>query len=374
MNRLKLSENLAFLRRRSGRTQEELAVFLGVTKASVSKWETGQSFPDIMLLPRLASYFDISVDELIGYQAQLTREEIRKIYIRFTEDFENRPFEEVMEESREFVKEYYSCYPALLQISVLWLNHYMLADTREENEAILQEIVSLCLHIEQDCGDREICGDAELVRYMVFLLLGKTEEVTAALEPRFQPEHLSDQIDTLLVQAYQMAGRAKDAKMFNQSVIFRHLVMMINDSLTYLMSQLQDREGCQETIDRLHQIIEIYHIDRLHPNLYLQFCYACALFYMAHGQKKEALEQLEIFVEGTVSFIKEGIRIYGDSYFSEMDQYVQKYDLLRTPPRGKKVIWDSVMGALDNPVFAPISECREMKRWKQKLKEGREKI
>ena len=106
MNRLKLSENLAFLRRRSGRTQEELAVFLGVTKASVSKWETGQSFPDIMLLPRLASYFDISVDELIGYQAQLTREEIRKIYIRFTEDFETRPFEEVMEESREFVKEY----------------------------------------------------------------------------------------------------------------------------------------------------------------------------------------------------------------------------------------------------------------------------
>ena len=54
--------------------------------------------------------------------------------------------------------------------------------------------------------------------------------------------------------------------------------MRINDSLTYLMSQLQDREGCQETIDRLHQIIEIYHIDRLHPNLYLQFCYACALF------------------------------------------------------------------------------------------------
>ena len=150
--------------------------------------------------------------------------------------------------------------------------------------------------------------------------------------------------------------------------------MMINDSLTYLMSQLQDREGGQETIDRLNQIIEIYHIDRLHPNLYLQFCYACALFYMVHGQKKEALEQLEIFVEGTISFIKNGIRIYGDSYFSKMDQYVQKYDMLRTPPRGKKVIWDSVLEAMNNPAFAPISESREMKRWKQKLKEGRETI
>ena len=88
----------------------------------------------------------------------------------------------------------------------------------------------------------------------------------------------------------------------------------------------------------------------------------------------EALEQLEIFVEGTISFIKNGIRIYGDSYFSKMDQYVQKYDMLRTPPRGKKVIWDSVLEAMNNPAFAPISESREMKRWKQKLKEGRETI
>lgn len=374
MNRLKLSENLAFLRRRSGKTQEELAVFLGVTKASVSKWETGQSFPDITLLPRLASYFDISVDELIGYQAQLSKEEIRKIYIRFAEAFENRPFEEVMKESREFMKEYYSCYPALLQISLLWLNHYMLAEGKEEQKAILQEIVSLCMHIEQDCGDREICSDAEIIRYMTFLMLGKAQEAAEALEPRFQPEHLMDQADTILVQAYQMSGRTQDARMFNQSIIFKHLTMMISDSLTYLMSQLQDREGGQETIDRVGRVMEIYHIDRLHPNLYLQFAYARALFCMAHGQQEAARKQLGIFVESTISFIRNGIQIYGDSYFSEIEQYYQKFDLLQMPPRGRKTIWDSVTEALDHPAFAPLTDSGDMKRWKQKLKEGRDRL
>lgn len=50
-----LSEN----RRRKGVTQDELAEFMGVSKAAVSKWETESTYPDILLLPRLAVYFDL---------------------------------------------------------------------------------------------------------------------------------------------------------------------------------------------------------------------------------------------------------------------------------------------------------------------------
>ena len=74
MNSLRLSENIAFMRKKAGITQDELATFLGVTKASVSKWENGQSMPDILLLPELATYFDVSVDELLGSEPQLSKE------------------------------------------------------------------------------------------------------------------------------------------------------------------------------------------------------------------------------------------------------------------------------------------------------------
>lgn len=54
-------------RRERDLTQEELAHMLGVTKAAVSKWENAESYPDIILLPRIAQLFHITMDELFGY-------------------------------------------------------------------------------------------------------------------------------------------------------------------------------------------------------------------------------------------------------------------------------------------------------------------
>lgn len=62
---------IAERRRAAGVTQDALARHLGVTKAAVSKWELGQSVPDVTLLPRIAAYFSLSLDELFGYRAEL---------------------------------------------------------------------------------------------------------------------------------------------------------------------------------------------------------------------------------------------------------------------------------------------------------------
>ena len=83
MKELNLSSILLENRHKRGITQEQLAAFLGVSKASVSKWETGATYPDITLLPRLASYFHISIDELIGYQPSW----LRMRYENSTENF-----------------------------------------------------------------------------------------------------------------------------------------------------------------------------------------------------------------------------------------------------------------------------------------------
>ena len=52
-----LSENIKRLRRENNLTQETLAEFLGVTFQSVSNWERGESYPDITILPEIASFF-----------------------------------------------------------------------------------------------------------------------------------------------------------------------------------------------------------------------------------------------------------------------------------------------------------------------------
>lgn len=62
---IKINEQISLLRRQAGMTQEELAVKLGVTNQSVSKWESAQCCPDIALLPDIARLFGLTVDELL---------------------------------------------------------------------------------------------------------------------------------------------------------------------------------------------------------------------------------------------------------------------------------------------------------------------
>ncbi len=62
-----LGENIRKLRKSQGLTQEQLAEVLGVTPGAVYKWEAKLSVPDINLIIELASFFDTSVDVLLGY-------------------------------------------------------------------------------------------------------------------------------------------------------------------------------------------------------------------------------------------------------------------------------------------------------------------
>ena len=60
------AQRITALRKARAMTQEQLAQELGITAQAVSKWETGQSCPDITLLPKLAEVCGVRVDELLG--------------------------------------------------------------------------------------------------------------------------------------------------------------------------------------------------------------------------------------------------------------------------------------------------------------------
>ena len=63
---IKLAETLKVLRKEKGITQRELALFLSVSPQSVSRWEKGSAYPDIEMLPEIAKYFSVTLDELMG--------------------------------------------------------------------------------------------------------------------------------------------------------------------------------------------------------------------------------------------------------------------------------------------------------------------
>ena len=77
-----LGSRIGECRKKKGITQDQLAEHIGVSPQAVSKWENDLSCPDITLLPQLADYFNITIDELLrGEKSQVVQvvsEEERK--------------------------------------------------------------------------------------------------------------------------------------------------------------------------------------------------------------------------------------------------------------------------------------------------------
>ena len=66
-----LAENLALLRNIRGMTQEEVAEVIGISRQSYSKWEQGETIPDIEKCARLAEYYGVSIDALVHQDEEI---------------------------------------------------------------------------------------------------------------------------------------------------------------------------------------------------------------------------------------------------------------------------------------------------------------
>lgn len=368
MNKLNLSDNIIRLRRERKLTQEELADFMGVTKASVSKWEKGMNTPDLLLLPQLAAFFGVTVDELIGYEAQLSAEQIRRLYGELTKDFSCLPLADVLEKTRRLAHQYYACYPFLLQLSVLYWNHYMLADTREEQEKLLQEAVKWCCRILENCSDVGVCSDALVLKAGLHLQLGKAAEAIEALEPSAEPSRLAGQNVSLLIQAYEKAGEPQKAKICAQMKQYLDLLNMTGDGILMLSLNETDIQQCEEIIRRLKGVMELYRLEALHPNLSAQFYYQSAVVYGKNGRTHKAMEALVSFEKCVDKLLTaESIKLHGDSYFNLLDVWIDRLSLGSMAPRDKSLIVQSLREALDHPAFDILREKDEFQKFLHRL-------
>lgn len=369
MDKLKLADNIVKFRREMKLTQEELADFMGVTKASVSKWEKGINTPDIQLLPRLAAYFAVTVDELIGYEAYLTAEQIRCQYRELTEDFAALPFGDALEKVRSLARRYYADYPLLLQLGNLYLNHYMLAGTKEAQEELLQEAYGWCERIMENSGDVGLCSDALTLRTVLQLMMGKTADAIEALEPATDPCRLAQQNGNLLIQAYKMAGESEKAQSFAQVKHYMDMLDLINDGIQVLSLNADDLAYCEETIRRVGGILALYRVETLHPNQAAQFYYQAAVIYGLHQKNKEALEVLRRFQVCVDALLREEKDpLHGDDYFCLLDIWIERLPLGGMAPRDKSFITANLREAFSHPAFDSIKETAEFKNLMKDMK------
>ncbi|SKA71017.1 Helix-turn-helix domain-containing protein [Eubacterium uniforme] len=79
MNNEKTGNLISQIRKEKGLTQMQLAQKLGVSNATISKWETAKGFPDISLIEPLAETLDISVSEILTGERFEKNDEIEEL-------------------------------------------------------------------------------------------------------------------------------------------------------------------------------------------------------------------------------------------------------------------------------------------------------
>ncbi|MCL2719541.1 MAG: helix-turn-helix domain-containing protein [Lachnospiraceae bacterium] len=347
-------------RKEKGITQDELAYFIGVSKSSVSKWETGHSYPDINLLPQLAAYFNISLDELMGYEPQMTGEDINILYKKLANEFAARPFDEVMNHCREIINKYYSCFPLLLQIGLLFIN-YSPAANDEQKVNIINEAKTLFVRIKTHSDNTELKHFALHAEALCELMLGNPNQVIVLLEnEKINLNFFHPSIGVMLSQSHQMLGNIKEAKITLQSSILDNIIGFFNNIPSYLAICSDDYGHFDEICRRTIEMIEVFNIKTINPSAVLPIYLAAAGGYLLMDEKASAEKALQMLEEYTniVTGDIYPFRAKSDDFFTFIDNVKNEisFGSIDVPRDEKTIKHDLVNAVIINPAFAVFSD------------------
>ena len=340
---LKIGENILQKRKERGITQEELAEFMMVTKASVSKWETGQSHPDILLLPRLATFFNISVDELIGYDPDLSSVQIQKFYI----DLENRVtdagMDSILEGIKIKIKQYYSCFELLYYMALFILNHCDLATDTTKKEEYLEYANHILKRVCEDSKDPILKEQSLSLRAACLISLGKSEEALNILP---SSDMLSISKDCLVASAYLKTKKENEVDQKLQVMIYKNMIDLI--TLLMMKSSLNNDDWVK-TSERVEDLIETFNLMEINISIVLNFYLSLATHYIEDNNLKLASQYVEKLLNLLIESKEKTFKIRGDEYFNQIDDWLDENLLLSTnPTRNDDMIARSYIDAIEN--------------------------
>lgn len=363
---LSVGEVITEQRKKKRVTQQDLADFIGVTKASVSKWETNQSYPDITLLPLLAAYFDISIDSLLSYNSELTTVEIQNIYRSLQSSLNNCP-EEALDSLNRFIRRYYSCYPFILQMGLFIINHFDLlpGESREHKFPVyISKAQQLFQHVASNATDAKLLDEAHKFQAYTLFMLGEYDKV---LELLGQYTPVCFPIEPLIAGAFQQKGQNKQAIGIMQSGIFQNVVVTMSFLTNYLQLLLEEPHQFRETVERGRSLAQVFHFEQLNPIPYINFlssaAYGLAIF-QDEGHLAPILNEYITVLQNT----KFPVVIHGDHYFNHIEDWIKQLDLGNQLPRETMQIKkDFIDLLLHNPVFEPYKQKEDLKPLFEKL-------
>lgn len=204
--KLLIGENIRRLRRERNLTQEEVAVHLGISFQAISKWERGDGYPDITMLPTLAGYFGVSMDELIGMSEIEKAKRYEAVNAVWAENNQNGLHRDNVALMRKALKAFPNDALLLVQLST---SLEKLDGTEEEKAKYLKESIAVQEQILRYGEDSEI---RSATRYNICFAYWKCGERDKALEQAGKLPNLYKARENALIYFLQGEERRRVAK------------------------------------------------------------------------------------------------------------------------------------------------------------------
>lgn len=141
-----IGENIRKLRKEKEISQETLAERLGVTFQAVSRWERGEGYPDISMLPIIAGFFNVSTDELLGVSQNRQDEEVEKMILECMEYDAHYAIEKL----QDCIDEGLKMYPGNFKL----MSWYVYAFQRKEP----LKAIEVGTYVMNNCHNEEVRG------------------------------------------------------------------------------------------------------------------------------------------------------------------------------------------------------------------------
>ncbi|UWD47645.1 helix-turn-helix domain-containing protein [Clostridioides difficile] len=229
--RIKIGEVIQRLRKEKSLTQEQLSRFIGVSTPAVSKWESGNSYPDIELLPLLADFFNVSVDKLLNYKVDLSEEEVMKIYKELEEILAKIEIDLSTEEPLEefkgdlesverlanmYMEKYPQSYLLKLKISSLY-QMYSYKFGKDKFGSKIKETTNILEDVVRNTDDIQIKETALLILSNAYYMLDDYEKAELYLNMIYKP--IGD-TSVNLAMIYLSQNRLDEAELLLQNKLF----------------------------------------------------------------------------------------------------------------------------------------------------------
>lgn len=246
---MKIGNKIKELRKKRGITQEHLADAIGISFQAVSKWENNVALPDITLMPLLANFFGVSMDELFDFSLDEMKKEIEKIVDKAYKYRESNP-----EKSRKILEEGLKKFPE----NDIILNNllYVMPDA--------DETIEIASKLIEKTSDNEIKYDALRFLAYAYKKKGDLESAEAAIE------QIPEIYFTKLTEAaYILEGEAKFRAAEKQKWIsFENLLQMMWKIAEYYEEKGETERAIEETEKALSLIPVL-----CHPNfeIYIEY-------------------------------------------------------------------------------------------------------